>query len=415
MIHTITIQHQISGYQDVIHVAEAMSAYDEEITADRIRRLYYWNGNKETKDDRELKIVPDIPGIEEVKLLNQRCYNGSTHRDFSQYWLYIRMEPLTVITGEQHIALFECSPENLDRLISEFRERIAMFLNLDGTDCSINCLAEFITWDAHRIDYTIDARMRNHDEVVAFMNLAKMSAISNKITVAKYTSIYGEHFYDDSFKYEDNTKELQIYDKQHQLEKKQANDHVYPDDVYQQLLRESYGIARIEYRRLARGTKKSSTGFESRNIMHFMNEELAHEWLMDCYGSTVGFEDFYLEYHARKKLADGFPMTEKEKKEAVRTESEGGEQVQLGHKAEEYRQFMIYISVHKGMQNALISLEEESPSSRPETIKRKFTNWSNRIRERAQISPVLLPDNWRDRKRMVLPTTYLENPLKNLR
>ena len=412
MIHTFTIQHQIQ-HHDVRRVAEAMSCYEETITEDKIRAFYYWNGDENTKADRELKAIPNIPGIEEIVFLDQRCYNRSANTAFSQYWLFIRMEPLTFVTGEQHIALFECSPANIERLITVYRERMSMFLELDGTNCGINDLAELTTWDVSRIDYTIDVRMRNHDEVVAFMNLAKMSVISNKITSAKYTSIYGEHFYDDAFKYGDDTKELQIYDKQYTLKKKQNKEHVYPDSIYEQLLRESDGIVRIEYRRLTSGTKKSSTKLESRNVMHFLDENLANEWLMDCYGSTVGFEDFYLEYHARKRLAEGFPMTKEEQKAVAGIEGEGN--IQLGRKAESYRQYMINISNHKGRQNALKSLLAENTVGNHAAIKRKFINWSDRIRQRAHISPVLLPDNWRDRRNMDLPTTYLKNPLRDVR
>ena len=412
MIHTFTIQHQIQD-RDVYRVAGAMSYYEESITEDKIHAFYYWDGDETTKDDCELKAIPNIPGIEEIVLLNQRCYDRSSHTSFSQYWMFIRMEPLNLITGEIHIALFECTKANVERLVTVYRERMSMFLDLDGTDCSINALAEFETWDVNRIDYTIDVRMRNHDEVVAFINLAKMSVLSNKITSAEYTSIYGEHFYDDSFCYGDDTKELQIYDKQYQLRKKQDTEHVYPDSIYKQLLDESDSIARIEYRRLTSGTKKSSTKFESRNIMRFLDESLAQEWLMDCYGSTVGFEDFYLEYHARKRLAAGFPMTGDEKKATAKVD--GKENIQLGHKAEAYRQYMINIANHKGRQKALNRLLAENPADNPVSIKRKFVNWSERIRERAQISPVLLPDNWRDRRNMNLPTTYLENPLKNAR
>ena len=418
MIHTFTIKHKVDGYYyDIRRVAEAMSIYDEDgkITSSKISDFYNWTGDPNTKDDSVLKVVPKIPGIEEIVFLNQRCFNIKTQAEFSQYWLYIRMEPLTLITGEQHIALFECTKENIERLVTEFRTRMSVFLGLDETRCRINSLAEFGMWEAWRVDYTIDVRMLNKDEVLAFINLAKMSVISNKITEAKYTSIHGEHFYNDSFKYGDDTKELQIYDKQRQLINKQEKDHIYPDEVFCQLLEESNNIARIEYRRLKNGTKKNSTKFNSRSIMQFLDETLAHKWLMDCYGSTVGFEDFYREYHARKRLAEGFPMTDKEKETAAHADSEGAEKVQLGNKAEAYRKYMINIVEHRGRQNALNDLIDKKPEANPDTIKRRFTNWSDRIRERAHISPVLLPDNWRNRKGMELPTTYLENPLKDLR
>ena len=415
MIHTFTIQHQIHDFTLVRRIAECLN-----VSREQINDFMYWRGQAEECGNNVLEDELNFPGYHEIKLVHLRCWNSAAKRDFSQYYIYLKLEPLTVINREKHIALFECTCENLSRLIENFRTDMLAIIGADSGEAAGNAeiaeLIDFTTWDAQRVDYTIDAHMRNHDEVLAYMNLAKMSALSNRITEAEYTSVYDEHFQNHTYKYGNKTWEIQIYDKEVQFAQKRDK---YEPDHFQRLLEECQNIARIEYRRLTNGTKKASTQLDSRNIMEFMREDLAYSWLMECYGKTIGFEDFYRAYHMEKLLDKAFPMNDVEIREEKRRAKEAQKAGNDGYKPEThskkfylYRQHLMNITIHKGMQNALDATLAGLSGTERASAKRKFTERNKAIRQRVGISPVLIPDAWKTKRLMDLPTDFLRNPIK---
>ena len=415
MIHTFTIQHQFHDFTLVRRIAECLNMSREKIDV-----FMSWRGQAEERGNNVLKGDElSIPGYQEIKLVHLRCWNRAARRDFSQYYIYIKLEPLTVINREKHIALFECTDANLRRLIENFRtDMLALWAgNGEVTEnAELAELIDFTTWDAQRVDYTIDVHMRNHDEVLAYMNLAKMSALSNCITAAEYTSIYGENFKNHTYKYGNKSWELQIYDKEVQFAKKRDK---YEPEHFQRLLAECRNIARIEYRRLTNGTKKASTTLASRNIMEFMREDLAQSWLMECYEKTIGFEDFYRAYHMEKLLDKAFPMNSVELREERRRAREANEAGDDGYKPERhskkfyiYRDHLMDIASHKGMQNALNATLAGLSGTKRASARRKFTERNKAIRQRVGISPVLIPDAWKTKRLMDLPTDVLRNPIK---
>lgn len=416
MIHTFTIQHQIHDFTLVRRIAECLN-----VSREQINDFIYWRGQADecgnnVLDEDEL----NFPGYHEIKLVHLRCCNSAAKRDFSQYYIYLKLEPLTVINREKRIALFECTCENLRRLIETFRTDMLAIIGADSGEAAGNAemaeLIEFTTWDAQRVDYTIDVHMRNHDEVLAYMNLAKMSALSNCINEAKYTSTYGKNFRNHTYKYGNKTWELQIYDKEAQFAKKKDK---YEPEHFQCLLADCRNIARIEYRRLTNGTKKASTNLESRNIMEFMREDLAHSWLMECYENTIGFEDFYRTYHMEKLLDKAFPMNDVEIREENRRAKQAQESGNDEYKPEThskkfylYRKHLMNIAIHKGMQGALNAELKGLSGTERASAKRKFTDRNKAIRQSVGISPVLIPDAWKTKRLMDLPTDFLRNPIK---
>ena len=371
-------------------------------------------------------------GIDEVSVSKQQ--RGTRYHGIllNAYYIFIRLEPLTLTTGEKHIRLFRCSPENVKKLQDAFRSFMVTYLDLDGTPSSLNDLAEFSTWDAQRVDYTRDIRMRNHDEVLAMMNIFKMSALTNgRRNAINDLSTYDDHFYDTTFKVGNDTWEIEGYDKQAQVEQKKdlyaEND---AEDIYHELVGEAQSMLRLEYRRKTSGTKKDSTHFEDRNIMPFLSEELATEWLMDAYGSIVGFEPFYvLYYQLQLKIAGAFPMSDREAKhetarknrydkqkkaadKAGRKIPHYGKQL-FGRTAQQYWDFMSFVVRHKGLQNARNHFAEFHCDSH-----RSFDTFLKNIREKIGVSPVAIPDNWRrlrpngNGRGMDLPSDYIPNPIQ---
>ncbi len=278
-------------------------------------------------------------------------------------------------------------------------------------------LIDFTSWKATRVDYTVDVRMRNQDEVLAFMNLAKWSVISTSRNKSKYASSYGKGFRENTCKFGNKSWEIQIYDKAGQFAKKK-DEFEDNEELFHSLQDECQNLVRIEYRRLTNGTKKSSTTFESKFIMEFLDEEIAQRWLISCYESTVGFEDFYRAYHAEKMLDKAFPMNaseirnEKKREKAAIKAGEVYKAEKHSKRFYKYRDHMMNIMNHKGMDNALKAALSGLSGKARESARDKFMRWNKKIREKAGISPVMIPDAWKTKRKLDIPNRFLRNPVQ---
>lgn len=425
MIHTMNIQRRIT-LSAARNLLDSIGRQDVEIEAflDGLENPIRNGVGVETTISASDLGWAGIHEISVSRYARQRS-NGCF---YTRYYCYVRLEPLTVITHEKHIALFECTQDNIRMLQNEFKRFMEWCLQLDGiTPTVMDEIAELHTWDANRSDYTIDIRMNNHDEVLAMMNLCKMSSISTKRKKAlKSTSIYDRNFYAYQFNFGNKSWEVEIYDKQAQIENRRAYyTQRYGAEVYERLHAESQNILRFEYRRKYAGIGKNSTKLESKNVMQFLSEEVAERWFHGFYGANIGYEPFYvLDYQLDKKLAEGFPMTKAEArkevarknrydKEAAAAKNEGRiispyiKQL-LGHKAQKYRNHMSNIAIHNGMQNALNAYKGST---------NQFKAFNKRIRRCAGVSPVPIPKNWiveRDNgtgRGLNIPHDFLPNPI----
>lgn len=421
MIHTMTIQHDMSLRQAKnILMQQGFSLEDAVQFLHGEARRQDNDGFLQPVNSQVIQQIP-IPGIEEMSIYLSERYNKKARYRYWHPILYLRMEPLTLITKEQHIRLFECTDENVRHLCHEFRTEMAVFLELDGdTDNEMNGLAELPSWDATRIDYTKDIRMNNHDEVLTMINLGKWLACVSGYMHAGECSTYGKHFFDESCKIYNKTWEIEIYDKQAQIENKRG---VYAKnvavDVHQQLVNESKNILRIEYRRKNQGTKKGSTGFDNRNIMQFLSEEVGDAWFHQAYSSLYGYEPFYvLDYPLHKKLEEAYPLTKTEQakedarkrqydKDFARAKKSGKKIVPykkpLSKKAQKRWDYMADITTHKGLKNAW----DASGAT-----KSSYLRYSKIIRKDVGVCPVTIPRTWLSERKLDIPHDFLPNPIR---
>ena len=345
MIHTMTIQYQMD-------FSMMRTLLDRLKFSQKAIQTFLHAGYEQTE---ELYYDPQRLGIEEMKLSNFYIYDSKKKKSKRHYIFYIRLEPLTLIRGEQHIELFECTEENLKELYMTFSVFILTLLNISITGDSLASLANLLNWEAQRVDYTADLRLNNPDEVLLFINLAKLSGLENIYNKSQKPSTYGDNFFDKSFKFGNNSWEITLYNKQEQVLSKKNLPHMVKD----RQVDEAENIVRIEYQRKTQGTKKSSTHYESRNIGEFLNEDRATKWLYECYESTIGYEDFYVQYHAMKAIDAAFPMNDTEikadKKNQREAEALGNYYEPETHskKAKNLMNYMLFIANHKGINNAV--------------------------------------------------------------
>ena len=422
MIHTMTIQHEIPT-EAVRRLLSTAGRSDNEIEA----FVYGMENPRKKKVESTTYIQRPYPGIHKLSI-SRVLRSGHHGGTYTEYYAYIRMEPLTVVTKEQHIALFICTAENIQKLRQEFRIFMVAYLQLDGTPSNLNELAELDTWRMNRVDYTKDIMLQNHDEVLALMNLFKMSVLETRQRRGLHPlSIYGTHFYDDTFKYGNQSWEFEAYDKQAEIRNHRER-YVQSNsvDIYERLINESKNILRIEYRRKKNGTQKGSTGFSDKNVMRFLSEDVAETWFHEWYGKIIGYEPFYvLDYQLDLKLAEVFPLSKAEsRKERTRKKKYDKAYMKAkatgkklkpykkllhGKTAQKYRYHMSYIASHNGMQNALEAYDGSTSH---------FKSMNQKIRDRAHISPVAIPKNWivkRDNgtgRGMQLPHDFLPNPVQ---
>ncbi len=437
MIHTFTIQKELDVFDPLEVIAACMEKSPQEID-----NFTSYKGYASEKGHNVLTYIPTkkFPGYEEIKLIHIRGPRRHRRTIIGQFYIYIRMEPLTVINRKQHIKLFECNNDNINKLIEAFKNDITSWLttNMRSNEMlkdmysidrkiktCIDKLADFTTWDARRMDYTKDIIMNNQDEVDAFVNLAKLSIISDTYNGSKYKSTYGDHFWDDSYKFGNKTKKLTIYNKKKQFEGSKKGK--YGKQRYQELLEECNNIARIELQILGPGTRKSSTKFQSRNIMEFLNEERGNSMFLASYGAMIGFEDFYNYYYMGKLLDQAFPLTKaeikKEKRLVKKAQQEGLEYKPKKHsnKYQLYRSHIRNIMTCKGRDNALKKClkkclknlkDKDSVAVKKEmaSAKKKFLRVDKKIREMTGMATVYMPRTWYYSKKMKLPAC-LKNPI----
>jgi len=380
VIHTMTIKYNLN-IEKVAHITETLGYEEDSINF----FLNDYSNRSQFKLENSLEpmnLSLRCQGIHEFK-----AYKLNTN-GFDSFYVYLKIEPLTLIKGIQHIALFECTDDNIRRFREVFRESISNLFDVSKEDK----LTELSNWQVNRVDYAYDSRMNNADEVTAFINLCKWSVIEDRYNEKAYNS-YGDKFFDYGLLYGNKSWQLAVYDKRKQVED------VYRDideDTRNRLLSEAENIVRIEFR-----AKKNKVKSLKSSLMDFLSETVAREQLDNTYGKYIGCEAFYSAYYAEKKLKETFPLTKNERREK-RLQSA---------KYEEYRAFMINILKHKGMNNAykaylnFYSVEEKN------NAKLRFKSRIKKIRE-LNMSPILIPDDWRySEKRLNLPNDSLRNPI----
>ena len=443
MIHTIKIRHKIHR-DNVEHILECLNIPVEK----RKWRINHFKEKVSRHETATISSTTPFPGIHDIAIVATFKESAHTLHAIPNYYLHVRLEPQTIITGEQHIALFQCTEENISALQQQFKNYMEQWLYLSqyveflkgrgmiyGTEeyvtqpqiDNLQTLVNFSAYEAKRVDYTIDAEMQNHDEVVAFMNLAKMSVIPNRDYHLR-NSGYGDSFYR-SFCCGNKTWHLIIYNKQKEIYDKHIIFEKFGrEDIWQELMTESNNIARIEYCLKNPASKK----MPENNIMYFLVEELGLSWLLKEYKELVGFEDFYNEYNAKAALYDNC-LNEKQKqankkKKAMAKKKEKAYKPKYSSLYKKCLNRVKEIVLHKGIQPYLIYYQTTVEGRRMRNPVGSVRRLNKTIRENGGISPILIPNSWRDSTKKIrrnvegtvtgrgldIPTV-LQNPLREYR
>ena len=467
-IHTMTLARQVE-YGEMEHIIDALGEY-----SDRTRNgfLYFRGGgvrrrattrqaplssaasfsemmdsiswNRDVSDDEDIQspFLPKIgvnvshPGLKEFSAFVYRYYDSTVAKEFqgyrSKYYIYLKVEPLMLVDGKQSIRLFELEgASNIEPLKEAFRREVADLFDIEPCQGGIT---ELDTWNTDRMDYTIDVTTSSKDEILIFKNLCKWSVKTNSRNKSQY-SARGDKFYDYGLLYGNKSWTLAIYDKYDQV-KDTYND--IDAATKEKLMAQAKKIMRIEVRSEKGKVRSISQSLENgRNIMEFLDVDVALKLFRDTYGKEIGYKDFFRIYVAEKKLDEAFPMTRDEKKKdrdsAKEAQKQGQEYEHECHSNKYYfhRGFLMEVINRKGLKNVIKNrlgrlyddgtkkqcepLSEEDKKEKAAIMAQIRYELNKVIRDKVGISPVLIPEDWKygDRK-LDLPKEKLENPLSDL-
>ena len=461
-IHTMTLVRQVT-YCEMEHIIDALGEYSE-----RVKKgfLFFREGgirkrcknkslnvshassiaevmdaislNKDIKANDEIqspflpKLVLTVshPGLKEFSAFVYRYYDSTGNKETrgyrSKYYIYMKIEPQMLIDGYQSISIFELEDaDNKDALKEAFGREISNLFNMERHDGSIT---ELDTWNADRVDYTTDVEVDEKDEILVFKNLCKWSVLTNIRNKSQY-SARGENFSDKGLLFGNNSWNLAVYDKYDQVLNK-YND-VDPA-TKERLLAEAEKIMRIEVRSEKGKVRSISERFDDgRNIMQFLEFDVAKKLFQDIYGKEIGYKDFYRLYPAKKKLDEAFPLTERAAAQIAREQGQEEKTEEHSKKYKRYWDFLMDVLARKGLKNVLKARLEDEIDDYSKKVKEKSLSDDEKkkvaaikvklryeintvIRDKVGISPVLIPEAWKYERGLNVPDEKLENPLKDL-
>ncbi len=445
-IHTMMLTRKVNR-DEMEHIIDALGVYSERTKRDflvytegkvkrkkknqvDIRDLHSlseimdslsWNKGTKQKEEYVKPFLPRTswsvshPGIKEFSAFVHLYRDPVTKGNKRDFYIYLKVEPLMLVDGFQSIRLFELEDaDHKDELKDAFRHEISDLFNI--TPCN-GGITELDSWNADRVDYTIDVEADHKNEILLFKNLCKWSVLTNTRNKSKY-SARGENFHDKGLLFGNKSWELAVYDKYDQV--MAEYDDIDPD-TKKQLLDEAKNIMRIEVRSEKGKVKSISERFDDgRKIMQFLEFDVGKKLFQDTYGKEIGYKDFYRMYAAEKKLDEAFPMS-------------GGKLKNKEHsnKYKQHRKFLMEVLDRKGLKNVQLAWIEKEIDNYEKKLKKKTLSdgekqrikaikarlryeINNVIRDTVGISPVLIPEAWKYERNLYMPDEKLENPLSDL-
>ena len=295
-----------------------------------------------------------------------------------EYYAVIRLEPQMILEEHRTINLFRVTDYNVRLLQNTFREVMSGFLGDDDLG-----LANLSEWNCRRIDYTLNIRFGTEDNLSLFLEMTKKTSryVRKKLKRISTLPMNQQSTAEGNW-----SVKVLFYHKRRQV---QCVYNSIPAEEMRHLIDTSNLIVRFEVQ--CKSTKthtlKRKYGFESRCILHYLNEDIAHDLLLTEYLNSVGRGDFYSRYHAEKIINQS--CFSKSKK------------IRLLH-------FLMLISRARHISNAekqFIAgtyIRHNKQSVFVKGSKNTFRNYRKAL-ESLGINPMLIP---RERN-----TTFLQNPI----
>ena len=250
-------------------------------------------------------------GIKEVtmtKCMEKIAGKKKTQGNCLGYSLKIQIEPWLLITQQPSIELFECTEDNISRLIDVFREFMAPYVQ----DTEYAYLADLRNWNCRRIDYTHNIHFKDKRDADTFYRLSKRTSLHQRTKVKRRKD---ETMFAQSTAEGNLSNKAVFYDKRAQIEADYAGMN---EDDLDDLMEAAENVIRYEIQcyKGKVSTIKRKYGLPDRSIVRFLDEDIANELLFKQYEASIGYGDFYELSRAKSRimhydgtLSNGRPIT----------------------------------------------------------------------------------------------------------
>ncbi|MCR5175473.1 MAG: hypothetical protein K6C05_01340 [Anaerovibrio sp.] len=236
-------------------------------------------------------------GIKEVTMT--KCMEKIAGKKKNQgncigYSLRIQIEPWLLITRQPSIELFECTEDNISRLIDVFRDFMAPYVQ----DTEYAYLADLLKWNCRRIDYTHNIHFKDKRDADTFYRLSKRTSLHQRTKVKRRKD---EAMFAQSTAEGNLSNKAVFYDKRAQIEEDYAGMN---EDDLDDLMEAAENVIRYEIQcyKGKVSTIKRKYGLPDRSIVRFLDEDIANELLFKRYETSIGYGDFYELSRAKSRI-----------------------------------------------------------------------------------------------------------------
>ena len=207
------------------------------------------------------------------------------------YFAILELEPLVMLLGARTVDLFFADSYN----VSQLQERFQVIMEAYIPDRWFSSLD---SWNCRRVDYTFNFRFDRIQDKLLFLDMTKKTSRHVRRQPKRILALRNNN---QSTAEGNNSVKLLFYDKSRQIAETYNN---LPISQQRELMLDAENIVRFEVQ-CKKGRVLSlqrKYRFPNRNILNFLNENIAQEILIDEYTKSVGRGNFFSLYWAKKEI-----------------------------------------------------------------------------------------------------------------
>ena len=240
------------------------------------------------------KIRKGIKNFTMTKCMQRKKGQKKSQGQCIGYSLKIQMEPWLFLTQKASIELFECSEENINRLITLFIDFMFPYIQ----DTRYAYLSELSRWNCRRIDYTHNLHFDDQRDADTFYRLSKRTSLHQRTDVKRCKD---EKMFAQSTAEGNRSNKSIFYDKRAQIEEDYAGMN---EDDLDELMESADNVIRYEVQcyKGKVSTIMRKYKLQDRSIIRFLDECIANELLFKQYEASIGYGDLYELYQAKSRI-----------------------------------------------------------------------------------------------------------------
>ena len=279
MIHTFSLIQSLD--------LDQLDYLIERLHFDQLERAQLFGNDRFQTVHRFLSTPHQDSGIKDFFVLRR----DDDQTGCPQYFAIVEIEPLVMLLGARTVDLFKADPYNVAQLKARFQAIMEQYL-------PNRWFSSLDSWNCRRVDYTFNFRFDRIQDKQLFLYLTKKTS---RHVRRQPKRIFRLKINDQSTAEGNDSVKIMFYDKARQIDETYNN---FPLCQQLELMLDAENIVRFEVQ-CKKGrvlTLQRKYRFPNRNILHFLNEDIAQEILLDEYIKSVGRGNFFSLYWAKKEI-----------------------------------------------------------------------------------------------------------------